>query len=222
MKLYALPGAASLATHIALEIAAEAQGPGSGRFEVVMLERGQNDAPEFRRINALGTVPVLETDDGTLIVESLATLIHIADKVPQSRLAPPAGSPERDRLHMLLSIMATSVHAAFQLYRRTERFAGHDPQTQSVVRQLAAQKIDKFLTLLQDELQPCGYLVDADVSIADIMLFVTARWGMSLPQSTMRYPDLWEFTCRMASHPAVARAMKTEGIDMAVPQHGLG
>ena len=222
MKLYALPGATSLATHIALEMAGEAAEPGVAGFEVVMLARGQNDEPPFRRINPLGTVPALETDEGIVLTESLATLLHVADKVPQSRLAPPPNSPHRDRLHMLLSIMVTSVHAAFQLYRRSERFAGCEAPAQAAVQTLAAQRIDKYLSLLQDELGTGECLIDAHVSVADLMLFVTARWGMSLPRPTMQYPRLWAFTQRMAAMPAVKRAMQVEGIGMTVPRNGLG
>ena len=222
MKLYALPGATSLATHIALEMAAEAAGPDFCRFEVVVLQRGQNDEPPFRRINPLGTGPALVTEEGVVLTESLATLLHVADKAPQSRLAPAPNSPQRDRLHMLLSMMVSSVHAAFQLYRRTERFAGGDEAAQAAVQGLALQRIDRYLNLLQAELGVGGYLIGEHVSVADLMLFVTARWGASLPRPTMQYPRLWSFTQQLAAMPAVKRAMQVEGIGMTVPPNGLG
>src|SRR5450631_4289915 len=59
MRLYVLPGACSLASHIALETVAEVVPEGSRPWEVAVLERGHNYDPDYTAINPIGTVPAL-------------------------------------------------------------------------------------------------------------------------------------------------------------------
>jgi glutathione S-transferase len=222
MKLFVLPGAASLASHIALEFACGADaGRGAAPFEVVVMPRGTNHAPAYLAVNPGGTVPALVMQNGPVLLESLAILLHIADRFPESALAPPAGHPQRDRLHMLLSMILTTVQPAFHMFRRSERYADF-AEGQEAVRRAAQEKIKTSLGRLQDEIQPNGLMVGDRISVADLMLFVIGRWGMSIPWPTMRYPRLWSATQYLAAQPATQRAMATEGIGMDVPADGLG
>lgn len=221
MKLYALPGSASLASHIALEVVREMPSGQDVPLSVVMLDRGENLAAGFRAINAFGTVPALQLEDGTVITESFAVLLWIADRFPAANLAARVGTPERDRVHMLLSTMVTSAHAAFQIYRRTERYVDF-AEGQDAARRLALARLRDLLGHFDSQILDCGLLVGSHLTVADIMLFVVARWGMSLPQGTQQYPRLWNFTRKIAALPATQRAMRTEGISMAVPADGLG
>ena len=78
MRLYVLPGACSLAGHIALEAATDGMAAESPSWEAVVLRRGHNHNPDYIAVNPLGTVPVLVTVDGRVVVESLAVLLHVA------------------------------------------------------------------------------------------------------------------------------------------------
>lgn len=225
MKLYVLPGACSLASHIALEAAADAQaseqpGPRYG-FDVVVVQRGRNREPDFLAVNPRGTVPALVTRAGNLVVESLAVLLHIADHAPASGLAPPPGDPARDRLHGLLSFMVTTVHPAFQMLWRAERFAAGE-EARADVRRTAEDRISAMLGTLEGELDTRGHLVGQGFSAADAYLFVLGRWGLRLGRPTTAYPRLWRFTEATAALPAARRAMEREGISLTEPRSGLG
>lgn len=220
MRLYVLPGACSLASHIALETVGRGSS-GPGAWEVVVLQRGKNHDPEYTAVNPLGTVPALVTPDGRLIVESLAVLLHIADAHPGSGLAPPPGDPDRDRLLMLLSLMVTTGHSAFQMLWRSERFADTEEARASVQR-MCEPRIGVLLERLDREIGETGYLVGKRLSIADMYLFVLGRWGLRLQRPTRHYPHLWKFTERTAEVAAVQRAMAREGIALEGPKAGLG
>ena len=94
MKLYYMPGACSLSPHIVLNEAGLA-------FDKVKVD-GKTKATEaggdYRTVNPLGYVPLLELDDGTTISEGPAIVQYIADKVPAKNLAPANGTPERIKL----------------------------------------------------------------------------------------------------------------------------
>ena len=194
MRLYVLPGSCSLASHIALEAMADAQGielagPGFG-LDVVVVQRGHHREPDYLAVNPRGTVPALVTRKGNLVVESLAVLLHIADHVPVAGLGPPLGDSARDRLHGLLSFMVTTVHPAFQMLWRAERFAATE-EARADVRRTAEGRIAAMFSGLEEELNSRGHLIGERFSVADAYLFVLGRWGLRLGRPTTAYPRLW-------------------------------
>jgi glutathione S-transferase len=92
MKLYYMPGACSLAPHIALR---EAGLP----FDLERVERSKQtqSGADYLAINAKGAVPALGLDDGQVLTEAATILQYIADKAPAKTLAPAAGTQERYR-----------------------------------------------------------------------------------------------------------------------------
>src|SRR3954453_5647560 len=82
MRLHYMPGAGSMVPHAAL---AEA----GADYELVLVE--EDDAghrPEsYRLVNPFGLVPNLEEGD-LVLTETLAITLHIADRYPDSGLAP--------------------------------------------------------------------------------------------------------------------------------------
>lgn len=221
MRLYVMPGACSLAAHIALETAAERTAPGSVPFEVVVVPRGRNHDPAYAAVNPLGTVPALVTPDGRVILESLAVLLHVADAHPRARLAPPAGDPGRDRLHTLLSVMVTAGHGAFQMLWRSERFADTD-EGRAAVQRMCERRIESLFARFEGEIGPGGHLVGDEPTVADMYLYVLGRWGLRLARPTSLHPRLWRFTQRVADLAPVRRAMTREGIALQGPSNGLG
>jgi glutathione S-transferase len=221
MRLYVLPGACSLASHIALQAVADARPAGSFAWDVVVLERGRNHDPAYTAVNPLGTVPALVAPDGRVIVESLAVLLHIAEAAPEVALAPPPGNADRDRVLSLLSAMVTAGHTAFQMLWRTERFAD-TPEARASVQRMCEQRLGSLFERLEAEVGDAGYLAGSRLSVADLYLFVLCRWGLRLAQPTTRYPRLWAFTERLAALPAAQRAMAREGIALHGPKSGLG
>lgn len=67
--------------------------------ESVNLVRGEQNRPEFRTVNPLGAVPVLELDDGTRLCESLAIVEYLEELHPEPAMI---GRDAHDRrLHAL-------------------------------------------------------------------------------------------------------------------------
>src|SRR5262245_63714302 len=85
MKLYFSPGACSLSPHIVLNEA----GLPFDRVKTDTKTKITETGADFKQVNPLGYVPVLELDDGTKLTEGPAIVQYIADKVPGKKLAPP-------------------------------------------------------------------------------------------------------------------------------------
>ncbi len=221
MRLYVLPGACSLASHIALEAASERVPARERTWDVIVLQRGCNHDPAYITVNPLGTVPALVTSSGRLITESVAVLLHIADALPEARLAPRTGEAERDRLHTLLSAMVTTGHSAFQMLWRAERFADNE-EGRASVRRMCEVRIGALFERFEHEIRDGGYLIGDLPTVADMYLYVLGRWGLRLGRPTTCHPLLWDFTERMAVSGAVRRAMAREGVALHGPKDGLG
>jgi glutathione S-transferase len=87
MKLYMVPLAPN-PTKVMLYIAERAQlGTEMGIEQIVVnTVKGRHREPEHIARNPFGTLPVLELDDGTYIIESLAIIEYLEDKFPGSTL----------------------------------------------------------------------------------------------------------------------------------------
>src|SRR5689334_10559721 len=94
--LYYYPSNASMAPHMVLE---EIGAP----FELRLVdrERQAHKTPEYLRLNPNGLIPVL-VDGDLVLFESAAICLHLADRHPESRLAPPLGSPARAHFYKWL------------------------------------------------------------------------------------------------------------------------
>ena len=93
MKLYMVPLAPN-PTKVMLYIAErEALGTEMGIEQIVVnTVKGRHKEPEHLARNPFGTVPTLELDDGTFLVESLAIIDYLEAKFPDGALI--AGTPE--------------------------------------------------------------------------------------------------------------------------------
>src|SRR6185436_53803 len=98
MKLYYSPGACSQAPHILLREA-------NLKFDLVKVDtktKKTEDGRDYLQINPNGYVPSLEIEPGVILTEGPAIMQYIADRVPETKLAPPAGSFDRYRLQSWL------------------------------------------------------------------------------------------------------------------------
>ena len=94
MKLYMVPLAPN-PTKIMLYIAEREELGTHMNIEQIVVNtvKGRHKEPEHLARNPFGTVPTLELDDGTYLVESLAIIEYLEDKFPQEALL--TGSPEQ-------------------------------------------------------------------------------------------------------------------------------
>src|SRR5579864_3263916 len=106
MDLYFSPLACSLATRIALYEA----GRSANFLEVdPKTKLVQKDGSDFRKVNPLGLVPTLRTDDGMVLTENAAILQYVADRFPKAGISASDGTA-RSRLHLWFFFVGTELH----------------------------------------------------------------------------------------------------------------
>lgn len=200
MKLYYVPGACSLASHIALQ---EAGLP----FEIDKLNvpaKTTASGEDFMQINPKGYVPTLQLDDGSILTEGAAILQYIADQNPASGLAPKAGTMERYRLQEWLTFIGTEIHKSYSpMFNKT---------ASDEVKNYARNLLAKRLAYVETRLAEKPYLMGDSFTVVDAYLFVVLNWSGRVGFDLDPFPGIREYVTRIAMRPAVQTAMKAEGL----------
>jgi glutathione S-transferase len=206
MKLFYMPGACSLASHIALIWA-------GADYELVRLDHESVHSADFLQLNPKGAVPVLLVQEHFVLTESLAILLYIADRFPHSNLgAPAAGELGRAQLNETLSELVTEVHKAFAPTFVPARYTT-DPNAVESVRSAAHIQLDKVFKRLEGLMQGNQWLLFDRRTVADAYLSVMCRWKSRTPTALSQFPSLAGFKARLDADIGVAKALREESID---------
>ncbi len=200
MKLYYSPGACSLSPHIVLH---ESGLP----FQAVLASTKSHklaDGTDYYTINPLGYVPLLELDDGQRLHEGPAIVQYIADRVPDKKLIPAAGTLERYRAVEWLNFISTELHKEF-----SPLFNAAIPEE---AKALFRAKLADRLKWVDSQLEGRDYLMGSTFSVPDAYLFVVAGWGKYVGVDISGLKRLGAFMDRLAARPAVQAALKAEGL----------
>ena len=117
---------------------------------LVRFMRGEHKSAEFKARNPMGKVPALEIDD-EVFTENVAILTYLAERFPQARLLPPAGTPA-ERAHILadLCFCSSTLHPLVTRIRMPMFFAG--AENALAVKQAAEAAMDEYFQLVEDRL----------------------------------------------------------------------
>lgn len=200
MKLYYAPGACSLSPHIVLK---EAGLP----FEAIKVDnknKTTSSGEDYRSVNPLGYVPLLQLDDGTKITEGPAIVQYIADKVPAKKLAPASGTMERTKLQMWLNFVTAELHKGF-----SPLFNAAMPEE---AKKIFRDRLATRFAHLDKHLAGNDYLMGTDFSVADAYAFVVSNWAPRVDVDISSYGNVQAWRKRVSARPAVQEAMKAEGL----------
>src|SRR5882762_3067150 len=172
MKLYGYRnGRALRALGVLEEVGAEYE-----YVEVDLMHR-QGREPRFLKINPGGKIPVLD-DGGTIITESAAICMHLAEKYPASRLLPPVGSAERTECYRWISFVLTELDALLWTISK-HRFALPKERRVLAVIDSATWEFEGVVKILATGLGHRPYLVGESFTIADILAGHILLWAKS-------------------------------------------
>lgn len=149
------------------------------KTEVDMM-KGENKAPEFLAINPMGTLPVLELDDGTLIAESIAICRYFEEQQPEPPLFG-RDQLERARVEMWNRRMELEIMIPVAMaFRHTNKFwAGRLEQVPAWGELARAHALDR-LAWLDGVLADREFIATGDYTVADI----TLQCGLLLAKNT--------------------------------------
>jgi len=171
---------------------------------VIDIDKNEHKSADFLSVNPMGQIPALVLPDGTLMTESAAMVLHLTDRHPEAKLAPPAGSPESARFQRWLLYLATPVYTAVLRYYYPEQFT-NDPAGHPGVSAVGLADFDRCLAVLNDALDPGPYLLGETFSAADVYLTMLAGWHPEPDAALATNPRIRRLSELVVARPAIAR-----------------
>jgi GST-like protein len=147
-------------------------------FERVRFRGHEQKSPAFLAVNPSGKVPALKFPEGTILTESLAILLAIADRFPDAHLLPGAGSVARAQAFRWLAFMAGEVYPMVEIADYPERFASAGEEAEKL-RAKAHARIQENLLIVENAAQEPWFL-GGQFSLVDIYVVMFTRWGDSI------------------------------------------
>lgn len=199
MKLYYSPGTCSMSPQIVI---AEA-GLTVDLVKTDIRAHKLEDGSDFFTINGKGSVPVLELDDGSVLTEGPVVSQYLADKVPNSGLAPPAGTLARYRLQEWLNYLTSELHKTLGIL--------FDKSTPVDYRAATVKKVGQKFDWITQQLGDKPYLMGDTFTVADAYLFTLLSWHDWLNIDLAQWPVLQRYFDRVKARPAVQKVLVANG-----------
>jgi len=171
-------------------------------FELVPVDtaEGKQHTPEFRAINPNGKVPAID-DDGTVVFDSTAILLYLADKTGQLN-----GKPE-DRGDMLSWLMFIASGLG-PFSGQCVHFNLMAPEDLPYAKNRFMREAERHYQVLNDHLKGREFIVGDSYSIADI-----SAWGWAIRgdrvlggEGLAQFPEVNRWFKAINARPAVAKA----------------
>lgn len=198
LKLYYHPTPNSMKVVVLLE---ELELP----FEVATVDifKGEQHAPEFRKLNPNAKVPAI-TDDGVAIFDSHAILLYLAEKHhrfwPQDRAA-------RAATLSWLEFIATGLSP---LSGQAVHFLHYAPEDLPYAKNRYVKEVERHYSVLDERLASSRFLAGDDYTIADMALY---GWAASAgfifgEKGLADYSNVTRLMDEMNARSAVVRALQ--------------
>ena len=205
LTLYGATGAGSVAPQALLT---HLQVP----FELRLIDFDANEdqSEAFLAINPRGQVPVLVLEDSSVLTESLAIMLHVADCHPSAGLSPATGSTERAQLYRWMSFISTNVYEGLlrvlypDMYTTSSDLAG--------VVESADQYLLAAFAIINQSLSQAPHLIGERIGITDIYLAMLLTWYPDQPKLYEAHPNLQR---------ALEHALALEGVSKVFTENEL-
>jgi glutathione S-transferase len=206
--LYGLP----LGSSLGLVAASEWLGRPYRLSRVNMLEDMKSTA--YRRVNDRGETPVLITDDGRVLTETMAIARWLEHRDVERRISFAPGSPEADRMHQLMAFLNTGFTGAFSPLWVALETEGATPEYLESLRVFGRASVANRHAKLEAMIGELPYLVGDRPTLADAVLVGVARWAdFHQAIDTSAFPKLAALRRRLEADPAVRFALALENGD---------
>jgi glutathione S-transferase len=198
--LYWSHNSASAAAHYCLEEA-------GAKYETVLVDMAKDahKQPDYLKINPAGKLPAMKLPDGSVISECAAISLLIADRHPQSGLAPAIDDPARGPFLMWLYFLNNTLQPAMLRYYYPDRITS-DAKGHAGVQEKAREEIAAHWARVDAHLAKSGpYLLGSRFSAADPLCYMLSTWQECCPDTYKRFPHVKRLAEAVRARPAIAR-----------------
>lgn len=180
------------------------------RVHAVDITRGEQDQPAFRAVSPSGKIPAVVLDDGSMLMESGAIMIHLAER--SGRLLPQEPAARRNVLEWLLwqvgNFGPTLGHA--------HNFLTYNPGKAPYAEEIFRTETRRLYHTLEARLEGRQYIA-GDYSIADIAIWPWVSRFVRHKVNLDDFPNIRRWYLELAARPAVIRGYAVPHFTGAIP-----
>ena len=181
--------------------------------KVIDVERNSDKSfPDwFLKLNPAAQVPVLRLPGDSVMTESAAMMIYLADLVPDRGLAPAAADTARAQYLRWMIFLATAIYETDLRMYYSERYstdAAHAP----LIKAKAIKDMDRQFHILSEALGHGPFLLRQTFSAVDIYAALLVTWAADVAALFAKHPNLKILHDAVAARPAIAPVWTRNGM----------
>lgn len=208
-KLYWTRNSGALGPHLMLE---EAGLP----YEIVPIDfrKGENRTPDYLAINPIGYIPALQSEDGEVIYETAAIMMHLAEKHELTDQVPPVTDPQRGEFLKQLFFMTASIQYLFHIVYNPGRYCGEGNVPARVTCRAKELVLERWM-VFDDGLREGGpFFLGSRYSMLDIFAAMMATWYAPLKDLLVAYPSYARNFELVVTRPPISRVLKEHELEV--------
>lgn len=179
-------------------------------YRIVRASEWEPDSalPQLLTLNPLGQIPTLVLEDGTVLSESAAILIHLGLEFPAAGLLP-TEPDRRARALRGLVFIAANCYAAISVADYPERWTtARSKPAQERVRQAARQQLHRRWEMFADLFDGDDLLPVARPGALAFLAVVVSRWSGARQHLQNTRPDFHRRLLELEAHPPIAQVLR--------------
>lgn len=167
--------------------------------------------PELLAVNPRGEVPALRLPDDSIMTESAAMMIHLADGHPEAGLAPAPGTAARAQyLRWMIYLAAAAYPTDLRLYY-PDRYST-DPAHAPAVKAKAVIDLNRDFDVLANGMGDGPFILGKAMSAVDIYAAMLVSWSDDMLALCVRHPKLQSLYAAVVQHPAIRKVWDRNGM----------
>lgn len=172
---------------------------------------GEMRDPAYKRINPRVETPVLVTDRGDLLTETMAIAAWLEARDTDRKISFDPLTREADRMHQLMAFINTGFTGAFAPLWAAMEMSPPDPTLASALTNWGSKRVLERHDRLEEMIGDTPFLIANHPSLADGFLIGVARWlDFHKVADPENWPKLHALRKRIEHDPAVIYAAALE------------
>lgn len=130
---------------------------------------------ELRALNPLLQIPTVRLEDGTILTESVAILLWLLERHPNSPFAPPIGDKQRGPFLRWLVYFASTIYPMYTVGDFPDRWV-EDETAQKQLKEASIRRTLEAWKIMEESLKPTTFLLGEQPTIIDMYAAMMSHW----------------------------------------------
>lgn len=181
-------------------------------YKLIVLERRPDGSFHdfFLKINPKAEVPTLLLPDDSVMTESAAMMIYIADRHPEAGFAPPVHAAERAQFLRWQVYLATTIYMSELRRFYPDRYTT-DAAGVAAVQHRAAEMLAREFAIYADALGDKPFILGNRMSAPDIYAAMLCTWAPDMKALFAAHPNLARMYDAVLANPKIRAVWERNG-----------